>query len=70
MVIDDTSHKVTNCLMFGTWGSLTLDVTIYLYLITPFFFSIIYFTLGSTRERDHQEGPGAVIPQRLATATV
>ena len=33
---------------FGTWGSLTLDTTITLYLITPFlFFYSIFYTTGS-----------------------
>ena len=42
MVTDNNLHKGT---MFGTWVSLTLDITISLYLITTFLFYFLYFTL-------------------------
>ena len=45
LVPDDTVHMVTDCAPFGTLGSLTLDITIALFLITPFLFYFLYFTL-------------------------
>ena len=38
-----TVHKCTNCPPFGTRGSLTLDIAIYSYIITPLF--IIFYII-------------------------
>ena len=60
MVTDNNLHKGT---MFGTWVSLTLDITISLYSITPFLFCFLYFTLQVIRGRGTSgRGPGPSAP--------
>ena len=65
----NTEHMVTNHSSFGTQVRLTLDIAIAIYLITLFILFSLFYTTGSPRERDQQEGPGAIIPQQLAAVT-
>ena len=69
LVPDDTVQIVTNCLPFGTWGSLNLDIAIAIYLITDFFLSFLYFTLNFLRGRGSSGRGWDSRPQRLETAT-
>ena len=48
LVPEDTLHKGTSRPPFGTWGSLTLDISIASYLITSF--SSLFFLFHSTNK--------------------